>query len=1293
MKHALVIGVVAFAACVDAPPPLPRLAGGVITPLSGDQCDCSSGNWTAVSYGGSDQFTLSAGQTLCVDSGELRGNILAAAGSRVCVDADATLASSYVQMDGAMTVLGRAGTIGEPITINFGPGARLDNFGEAHFGSVNFNGPATVANAKKAKMVFHAAFALRSQSTIQNSGWIQALANFDSGAGSKFSNDGDVAIRGQLAIEGTIDNHGSLETAALVNVNSSARIDNACVFVSRAAYNVNGSVNNAGMIFVQSEGAAEYNITAPGTLTQEANAALFVTSTGGPRGSSLARFRVDGQVRGSGLIYVEGETVCQGSIVGQSSAPISFWDATPGGGLVDLNNGLVSNVRRGSEPQVPSVQGVLADRSWPGCGPVTPCVNDAIAGGIDTGCPAQLPACIDRMGVRGCAECGDGAVCHVGFVCDQGNVCVPVGVGPAAYDDAIRVAEGGTVVTPVARFTDNDIGADGASFRLVGGASVVTAIGGTVTLVDGQVHYAPPSSPPASDSFIYRVCGSGGNAASCVEATVHVAINRAPAFAPQRIIVAIGTASVGVGVTVAFSDRDADGLDESSLEIISASGGTATNTGERITFVPTDPMLAGESIVIYRACDDGDPQACSEGRVVIAVNDPPILVDVDIAVPPGEPGLVPVGDIVVSLGRVAGDDPADGDSDGIGSITVVSDPEGRCSVVAGAIAIAPSGTTAVERASCGCARSWRSVTRPCAPRARCASCRSIAPTFRPRATTCTGVPWRRRSPAGSRAMTTSGARAARRVGRSRRWTGPMRAARAPSRSRPMARSRSCRSRALPASSRSPTRSRCPARSRATLTLIINDPPELRAVTRTLAPGTTLGVQRAAWLIGLGLVVGDDPSDGDVDGLGAIGLSADGLEPFGARVELGDGSACELASDGGLRLVASAGVGVHVCTLRVCEEVPVANLNVCATTLVTIRVEDGGGGPGPEDDRARVPEDSSVLVEVLLNDQHPVGAELELGAVTQPEHGVVTVDGDAVRYTPDPDYNGEDTFTYEACDPDGACEWATVFITVTPVADPPDARDDAFMTARGVPIVLDVLENDVDPDDDVLTIAVFTQPSDGSVRREDETLVYNPGPRFVGSVTFDYTVRDADGLLDTAQVTVVVDPGDDRDGDGLSDDVEIGIGTDPNDIDTDDDGLGDGEELQLGLDPTDSDSDDDGIQDGTELGRDEPTPDTDEHVFVPDADPTSVTDPLDPDTDRGGVGDGLEDINHNGRIDNEEFDPRAPIDDDHRVTLNYVAEGGGCSGGASGAGAAMVLGAAALLIGAMRRRLSPRPARR
>jgi len=150
MKHALVIGVVAFAACVDAPPPLPRLAGGVITPLSGDQCDCSSGNWTAVSYGGSDQFTLSAGQTLCVDSGELRGNILAAAGSRVCVDADATIASSYVQMDNAMTVLGRAGTIGEPITINFGPGARLDNFGEAHFGSVNFNGPATVANAPSA---------------------------------------------------------------------------------------------------------------------------------------------------------------------------------------------------------------------------------------------------------------------------------------------------------------------------------------------------------------------------------------------------------------------------------------------------------------------------------------------------------------------------------------------------------------------------------------------------------------------------------------------------------------------------------------------------------------------------------------------------------------------------------------------------------------------------------------------------------------------------------------------------------------------------------------------------------------------------------------------------------------------------------------------------------------------------------------------------------------------------------------------------------------------------------------
>lgn len=79
-----------------------------------------------------------------------------------------------------------------------------------------------------------------------------------------------------------------------------------------------------------------------------------------------------------------------------------------------------------------------------------------------------------------------------------------------------------------------------------------------------------------------------------------------------------------------------------------------------------------------------------------------------------------------------------------------------------------------------------------------------------------------------------------------------------------------------------------------------------------------------------------------------------------------------------------------------------------------------------------------------------------------------------------------------------------------------------------------------------------------------------------------------------------------------------------------------------------DSDNDGLFDGTELGIDMPHPDTDESAgnFIPDADPTTMTDPLDPDTDDGTVSDGDEDSNHNGAVDVDEGerDPNNPADD-------------------------------------------------
>ena len=160
--------------------------------------------------------------------------------------------------------------------------------------------------------------------------------------------------------------------------------------------------------------------------------------------------------------------------------------------------------------------------------------------------------------------------------------------------------------------------------------------------------------------------------------------------------------------------------------------------------------------------------------------------------------------------------------------------------------------------------------------------------------------------------------------------------------------------------------------------------------------------------------------------------------------------------------------------------------------------------------------------------------------------------------------------------------------------------------------------------------------------------------------------DADGLDDEEEADLGTDPmRGDTDRDSMQDGPEVAIGLDPLDGDTDDDGIRDGEEPMPGEDTdmdgdvngADWDSDNDGISDGTEIGVTEATPDTDEAAghFIPDADRTTMTNPLVADTDMDQLDDGVEDANHNGKIDRGESAPNDPTS-----TVGCDANGG-CPG--------------------------------
>ncbi len=115
---------------------------------------------------------------------------------------------------------------------------------------------------------------------------------------------------------------------------------------------------------------------------------------------------------------------------------------------------------------------------------------------------------------------------------------------------------------------------------------------------------------------------------------------------------------------------------------------------------------------------------------------------------------------------------------------------------------------------------------------------------------------------------------------------------------------------------------------------------------------------------------------------------------------------------------------------------------CSPAIVRIVIE-----PGTNDDRAPVAADDFIVVaaggsantltdgatSVLANDTDADGDVLHAIVLSQPQHGSVSFGPDGgFHYIHAGDGAAADSFAYEACDPDGACSSATVWVDATGV---------------------------------------------------------------------------------------------------------------------------------------------------------------------------------------------------------------------------------------------------------------------
>jgi len=204
----------------------------------------------------------------------------------------------------------------------------------------------------------------------------------------------------------------------------------------------------------------------------------------------------------------------------------------------------------------------------------------------------------------------------------------------------------------------------------------------------------------------------------------------------------------------------------------------------------------------------------------------------------------------------------------------------------------------------------------------------------------------------------------------------------------------------------------------------------------------------------------------------------------------------------------------------------------ATATVTITVN---RAPNAVADNAATALNTAVVIPVVANDTDPDGDALHIvGLGTSANGSVEQVAGtQTVRFSPNVGFGGNATFSYTIADVGGLTSSATVTVAVAPPANgKPNARPDSASTTAGTAVQIDVLNNDIDPDNDPLTITSFglVSPANAGtptrvVTSTGEQVVFTPAPAFAGpTATFTYTISDGHGGADTAVVTVAVASG-------------------------------------------------------------------------------------------------------------------------------------------------------------------------
>lgn len=164
-------------------------------------------------------------------------------------------------------------------------------------------------------------------------------------------------------------------------------------------------------------------------------------------------------------------------------------------------------------------------------------------------------------------------------------------------------------------------------------------------------------------------------------------------------------------------------------------------------------------------------------------------------------------------------------------------------------------------------------------------------------------------------------------------------------------------------------------------------------------------------------------------------------------------------------------------------------------------------------------DEDTPIAVVLSGSDIDGDALSFSIVTPPARGTLSGTVPNLTYTPNPDFNGSDSFSFIASDGQLDSPPAVVSLTVAGVNDAPVIQSPGVIAAEDQPAVISLAG--ADADGDALSYRIQSPPGHGRIEGAGPEFTYVPDPDFHGSDSF--TLVASDGALESpaTEITLVI----------------------------------------------------------------------------------------------------------------------------------------------------------------------------